>query len=194
VPVDTLPVDANSNTYVATMGPAARPRRFWLGQWDGFPIGIPYTTVVGTQSKVSVHFQYASESDPGPYPIPPNVPIEGDPNGNGDRHALIVDKDHCVLYELYALHQVGDQWYAGSGAIFTLTVNGPLRPDTWTSADAAGLPMLPAWRVTMKLHRARSITRCALPRTPLKPLCVAARHQAPYNTQPGSPPMVNVFA
>ena len=70
------------------------------------------------------------------------APIEGDPNGSGDRHILIVDRDACVLYELYAAHQVGGQWDAGSGAIFDLNSNA-LRPDTWTSADAAGLPILP---------------------------------------------------
>ncbi len=110
--------------------------------WEGFPIGIPYTSVPGTQPKSTVQFQWPDESDAGPYPIPPNPPIEGDPNGSGDRHILIVDRDACVLYELYAAHQVGGQWYAGSGAIFDLNSNA-LRPDTWTSADAAGLPILP---------------------------------------------------
>jgi hypothetical protein len=143
VPVDNLPVDVNSAAYVTTIGSSAHVHAdFGSGTWLGFPIGIPYTTVPGTQPKVSVSFQWPGESDPGPYPIPANVPIEGDPNGNGDRHILIVDRDHCKLYELYAAHQSGGQWYAGSGAIFDLNSNA-LRPDTWTSADAAGLPMLP---------------------------------------------------
>lgn len=143
VPVDTLPLDANSTAYVNTIGSTRHVHAdFGSGVWEGFPIGIPYTTVPGTQAKVSVNFTWPSESDAGPYPIPSNVPIEGDPNGGGDRHILIVDRDDCVLYEVYAAHQEAGQWYAGSGAIFDLNSN-VLRPDTWTSADAAGLPILP---------------------------------------------------
>jgi hypothetical protein len=99
-------------------------------------------SVPGTQAKVYVIFGYADESDPGPYPIPPNPPIEGDPDGSGDRHILILDRDNCVLYELFAAHLENDGWYAGSGAIFDLN-DYALRPDGWTSADAAGLPILP---------------------------------------------------
>ena len=143
VPVDTLPLAANSAAYVNTIGATQHVHAdFGSGTWLGFPIGIPYTTVPGTQAKVSVNFTWPGESDAGPYPIPPEVPIEGDPNGNGDRHILIVDRDACVLYELYAAQQVAGQWHAGSGAIFDLNSNA-LRPDTWTSADAAGLPILP---------------------------------------------------
>jgi hypothetical protein len=92
---------------------------------------------------VRPHFLYAFESDPGPYPIPNDVPIEGDPNpGSGDRHALIVDRDTCTLYELYDLRREGSGWSAGSGAIWNLRSNA-LRPEGWTSADAAGLPILP---------------------------------------------------
>ncbi len=143
VPVDALPVDTNSDAYVNTIGRASHVHAdFGSGTWEGFPIGIPYTTVPGTQPKFTVDFWWPAESDAGPYPIPPNVPIEGDPNGNGDRHILIVDRDNCLLYELYAAHQINGQWNAGSGAIFDLNSNA-LRPDTWTSADAAGLPILP---------------------------------------------------
>lgn len=143
VPVDNLLPDANSAAYINTIGLNAHVHAdFGSGTWLGFPIGIPYTTVLGTQATSSVIFQWPGESDAGPYPIPANVPIEGDPNGNGDRHILLVDRDNCKLYELYAAHKVGNQWYAGSGAIFDLNSNA-LRPDTWTSADAAGLPILP---------------------------------------------------
>jgi len=99
-------------------------------------------TVPGTQPKLPVIFLYDDESDPGPYPIPPNPPIEGNPDGDGDRHILIVDQDNCLLYELYAAHEESDGWYAGSGAIFDLH-DYVLRPDGWTSADAAGLAILP---------------------------------------------------
>ncbi len=102
--------------------------------------GIPYVTVRGSQPKVPMNFQYASESDPGPYPFPPNAPVEGGPNAAGDRHVLVVDTDSCILYETFASHYVGPGWDAGSGAVFDLNSNG-LRPDYWTSADAAGLPI-----------------------------------------------------
>jgi uncharacterized protein (TIGR03437 family) len=144
VPVDKLPVDANSDRYVATIG-ATRPAHpdFGSGLWDGGPIGIPFVEVPGAQPKVSVTFDYDSESDHGGYPVPPNAPIEGGAASSGDRHVLVVDRDHCVLYELYAAYpQSNGSWHAGSGAIFDLKSNA-LRPATWTSADAAGLPIFP---------------------------------------------------
>jgi hypothetical protein len=142
-PVDTLPVDANSAKYVSAIGLAAHFHAdFGSGLWAGFPIGIPYNVVGSGQAKSSVIFDYAGESDPGPYPIPASPLIEGDPNGSGDRHLLIVDTSTCMLYELYAAHKSGGLWYAGSGAIFDLNSNA-LRPAGWTSADAAGLPILP---------------------------------------------------
>jgi len=141
-PVDKLPVDANSDLYVATIG-ATQPAHpdFGSGLWDGGPIGIPFITVPGSQVKVAVTFDYDSESDHGGYPVPPNAPIEGGSASTGDRHVLVVDRDNCVLYELYAAYPHSDgSWHAGSGAIFDLKSNA-LRPATWTSADAAGLPI-----------------------------------------------------
>ena len=141
-PVDTLPVDGMSATYIQTIGANDHFHAdFGSGTWNGFPIGIPYNVVIGSQPKVSVIFDYSGESDPGPYPIPADPKIEGDPN-SGDRHILILDKDNCVLYELFDARKSGSQWYAGSGAIFDLSSNA-LRPETWTSADAAGLAILP---------------------------------------------------
>jgi hypothetical protein len=144
IPVDMLPVDVNSQSYVATIGASKGLHAdFGSGTWDGGPIGIPYTIVSGSQTKVSVVFDYADESDPGPYPIPPDAPIEGGSQSTGDRHVLIVDRDNCALYELYAAYpQPNGTWQAGSGAIFNLSSDA-LRPSTWTSADAAGLPILP---------------------------------------------------
>ena len=143
-PVDNLPVDANSATYVNTIGALSYVHAdFGSGLWEGGPIGIPYTTVPGTQPRVNVSFDYADESDPGPYPIPTDAPIEGGAGSNGDRHVLVVDRDNCVLYELFdAWPQSDGSWQAGSGAVFDLHSNA-LRPAGWTSADAAGLPMLP---------------------------------------------------
>ena len=113
-------------------------------QRHGGPIGIPYVTVPGTQAKVPVSFTYAHESDPGPYPIPPNAPIEGGSSSTGDRHVLVVDRDACRLWELYSAypHGGGASWTAGSGATWDLNSNA-MRPLRWTSADAAGLPILP---------------------------------------------------
>ena len=144
-PVDTLPLDANSAAYVNTIGAAAHVHAdFGSGTWEGGPIGIPYVDVPSTQAKVPVTFTYADESDPGPYPIPPDAPIEGGSGSSGDRHVLVLERDNCILYELYDAwpQDGGSSWTAGSGAIFDLNSHA-LRPDTWTSADAAGLPILP---------------------------------------------------
>ena len=142
--VDRLPVDPNSAAYVSTIGAAAAVHAdFGSGEWEGGPIGIPYTTVAASQPAVEVTFVYAGESDPGPYPIPADVPIEGGPDSDGDRHVLVLDRDACVLYEMFDSWPDGDgTWHAGSGAVFDLESNA-LRPATWTSADAAGLPILP---------------------------------------------------
>ncbi len=145
MPVDTVYVDARSNSYVNTIGATATMHAdFGSGLWAGGPIGIPYMVVPGSQPKFNVVFQYDDESDVGPYPIPPDPLIEGGPASNGDRHILLLDEDNCRLYELFHARQDVDDgtWTAGSGAIFDLSSNA-LRPDTWTSADAAGLPNLP---------------------------------------------------
>lgn len=147
-PVAGLPVHPDSAAFVATIGATsgAHPD-FGAGLWDGGIIGIPYTTVTSAQPGVEVSFYYPDESDPGPYPLPPSAPVEGAPPGGfadgGDRHVLVVNTDTCLLYELFDAERQGDgSWEAGSGAIFDLSDYG-LRPDGWTSADAAGLPILP---------------------------------------------------
>jgi hypothetical protein len=141
--VDGLPLAKRSAAIVKSigLGTGLHPD---FGSFQYGYYGIPYTTVSGTQSKVNVKFGYAGESDKGPYPIPANVPIEGGRSSNGDRHALIVDRDRCKLYELYRLFPPsgGKGWRAGSGAIWDLGSNH-VRPAGWTSADAAGLPILP---------------------------------------------------
>ena len=113
--------------------------------WNGAPNGIPFVAVSPDQAKVEVQFGYANESDPGPYPIPPNPPIEGGPNApaDADRHVLMIDATNKRLYELYQVNPLpGGKWKAGSGAIFDLSSN-QLRTAGWTSADAAGLPVFP---------------------------------------------------
>ena len=142
--VDAFPVARDSDRIVASVGVGDHVHAdFGSGLWEGGPIGIPITVVRGAQQKVRVAFEYASESDKGPYPIPKNVAIEGGRSSDGDRHALIVDRDRCKLYELFALRpRPGGGWRAGSGAIWDLR-SDRLRPKGWTSADAAGLPILP---------------------------------------------------
>ena len=126
-------VDPKSSTYVATIGAGTA-----LHPDFGTQYGIPSVKVDASVAKKTVVFDYASESDPGPYPIPANPPIE---NGN-DAHILMFHTGECKLYELYAASKLGSQWYAGSGAIWDLTKNST-RPKGWTSADAAGLPIYP---------------------------------------------------
>jgi hypothetical protein len=114
---------------------------FGSGLWEGAPIGIPYAVVCGNQAKIPVTFtDYGDESDPGPYSIPLTAPIEG--NGVGDSHVIAVDKDNRILYELFNARVNNGHWDASSGAIFDLKSNA-MRPETWTSADAAGLPIFP---------------------------------------------------
>src|SRR5919107_1353211 len=140
--VSRLPVHPRSGAYLAAIGPGAGIRAdFGSGTWEGGPIGIPYTVVPASQPKVPVRFGYASESDPGPYPVPPDAPVEGGPDADGDRHVLAVQAGTCRLYELFDAHREGGGWRAGSGAVWDLRSNR-LRPDGWTSADAAGLPIL----------------------------------------------------
>ena len=140
--VDALPLDPNSADYIAHMDPSTGLHPDFGTVWDGAPIGIPYVVVPGDQPGVPVSFGYADESDPGPYPIPSDAPIEGGAASSGDRHVLVLDADNELLYELFDAHKDGAGWRAGSGAVFDLTSNA-LRPAGWTSADAAGLPILP---------------------------------------------------
>lgn len=142
-PVDTAQVDPNSDAIIANIGASKSFHPDFGANWNGGPFGIPYVVVAGDMPKVPVRFDYDDESDPGPYPIPPNAPIEGGASSTGDRHVLIVDRDHWKLYELFAAYPQSDgSWTAGSGAVFDLNSNA-LRPAGWTSADAAGLPILP---------------------------------------------------
>ncbi|MEO7022179.1 MAG: hypothetical protein ABI234_18665, partial [Ktedonobacteraceae bacterium] len=142
--ISPLPLSANSANYVASIGLNGHVHPdFGSGLYNGEPIGIPYVVVPPSQTSVPVSFQYAGESDPGPYPIPANAPIEGGSQSTGDRHVLVVESGTCKLYETFASYpQKNGSWQAGSGAVWNLNSNA-LRPATWTSADAAGLPILP---------------------------------------------------
>jgi hypothetical protein len=141
------PLDPYSNQIIANLGAAHAWADFGSGTWNGAPIGIPFAVVCGSQAKLPVTYRanamdgnYSSESDPGPMPIPANCPIEM--NGQQDAHVIVLDKDNQMLYELYNASYSNGQWYASSGAKFNVAT-GALRPDNWTAADAAGLPIYP---------------------------------------------------
>lgn len=140
--IDSLPVNSHSTAWINSIGRTTGLHMdFGSGTWDGGPIGIPYNVVPSTQAGITMgasQFDYWDESDLGAYPIPASPLIEY----GSDHHILIVKQSECKLYELYAARKVSGIWHAGSGAIWDLTSNA-LRPDTWTSADAAGLPILP---------------------------------------------------
>ena len=188
--VDKLPVAPDSARIVASIGVDDHMHAdFGSGLWEGGPIGIPITVVRGTQARSRVSFEYADESDQGPYPIPKNVAIEGGRNSDGDRHALIVDRDRCRLYELFALNPSGSGWRAGSGAIYDLRSNR-LRPAGWTSADAAGLAILPGLARYEDVARGRidHALRFTVSRT-RRAYVWPARHFASSETDPALPPM-----
>jgi hypothetical protein len=186
-PVHRLPVQKNSATIVRSIGASLHVHAdFGSGLWDGGPIGIPITVVGGSQPTSWVDFHYDEESDPGPYPIPGDVKIEGGPDADGDRHAVIVDRDSCTLYELFDLWPA---WEAGSGAIWNLRSNA-LRPRGWTSADAAGLPILPG--LARYDEVARGVIDHALRftvRRSRRAYVYPARHFASSSTSPALPPM-----
>jgi hypothetical protein len=190
--VDQLPVASNSSAIVESIGldRYVHPD-FGSGTYEGRPIGIPYTTVSRRQAKVSVSFEYAGESDRGPYPIPRNAPIEGGRSADGDRHVIVVDRDRCRLYELFAAYPVsgGKRWRAGSGAIWNLRSNR-LRPRGWTSADAAGLPILPGLARYEEVRRGEidHALRFTAPRT-RRAFVYPARHYASSSNDPHLPPM-----
>ena len=143
-PIDTLPIHASSATYINALGATIGVHPDFGTVWNGAPNGIPFVIVANTQQLVPIIYtNYGNESDPGPMPIPANAAIEGGPNSSGDRHVLVVQTGTCKLYELFNAYPQSDgSWHASSGALWDLRSQA-LRTDTWTSADAAGLPMFP---------------------------------------------------
>ena len=189
--VSAEPVDPNSANLIAACGATRSLHPDFGTVWDGAPWGIPYVTVRSDQPRVPVSFYYPDESDPGPYPIPPDAPIEGGPSASGDRHVIVVDIDNWKLYELFDARPVngGTSWTAGSGAIFDLSSNA-LRPAGWTSADAAGLPVFPG------LARYEEVASGAITHalrftcpTTRRAYIPPARHYASSQTSPNLPPM-----
>jgi hypothetical protein len=176
--------------YVSSIGRDVRLHPDFGANYNGGPFGIPYVVVAGNAPKVPVRFEYADESDPGPYPIPPNPPIEGGPKSTGDRHVLMLDRDNWKLYELFAVYPDGKGWKAGSGAIFDLRSN-KLRPAGWTSADAAGLPILPGlvrYDEVMEQKEIRHALRFTVQRT-RRAYVYPATHFASRSNDENVPPM-----
>jgi len=188
--IDKLPVAADSARLIASIGLDAPVHAdFGSGKWDGGPIGIPFDVVSRTTPLQRVSFQYADESDRVRYPIPRHVHIEGGAHATGDRHAILVDKSSCRLYELYDLRRTGRGWTAGSGATWSLRSNH-LRPAGWTSADAAGLPIFPGlarWDEAKRgvIDHALRFTAPETRRAYVYP----ARHYASSSSDPALPPM-----
>jgi len=191
--ISNAPVDPNSNNYINYIGSTVTLHPdFGAGTYHNQTIGIPYQIVAGTQAKVPIIFGlYPDESDPGPMPIPSNALIEGYPKpGNGDRHVLVLEKDGCWLYELYKAYlQKGGSWKADSSAVWDMTINEQ-QPYTWTSADAAGLPIF------VGLARYDEVAaggishalRFTVPTTQ-QAFVLPATHWASTVTDPNAPPM-----
>jgi hypothetical protein len=191
--ISDAPVDSNSANIIDYIGSTVTLHPdFGSGTYAGHSIGIPYQIVAGTQAKVNLNLgAYGDESDPGPMPIPANALIEGYPSpGNGDRYVLVLEKDGCWLYELYNSHKLKNgSWSADSTAIWDMTID-PQRPYTWTSADAAGLPIF-AGLVRYDEVAAGAINHAIRFTVPVtqQAFTPPASHWASSVTDPDAPPM-----
>jgi hypothetical protein len=184
--ISKAPVDPNSAAYIDSIG-ADLHLHADFGTNPSY--GIPYTVVPRNQPKVPIEFsEYGGESDPGPYPIPPSAPVEGAGEA-GDRHVLVMQEGSCKLYELYSANRAGGGWEAGSGAVFNLRSNA-LRPEGWTSADAAGLPIFPLLARYPQVHAGRidHALRVTVARTQAGYIHPAT-HLASSSDDPSLPPM-----
>jgi hypothetical protein len=189
--VDRQPVARDSARLIASIGLGTSVHPDFGTVYNGAPNGIPYAVVSRHTRRVPVTFDYSDESDHGRYPLPKHVPIEGGPRSSGDRHVIVIDRDACVDYELFDAHPLsgGARWHAGSGAIFNLRSNH-LRPAGWTSADAAGLPILPGLARYDEVARGLidHALRFTAERT-RRAYVYPARHVASSSTDPALPPM-----
>ncbi|MFB3920662.1 MAG: hypothetical protein ACE145_03020 [Terriglobia bacterium] len=191
--ISAAPVDPNSNNYINYIGATVTLHPdFGSGTYHNQSLGIPYQIVAGTQTKVPIIYgAYPDESDPGPMPIPSNALIEGYPKpGNGDRHVLVLEKDGCWLYELYkAYPQKNGSWKADSSTVWDMTINEQ-RPYTWTSADAAGLPVFVGLARYDEVARGaiNHALRFTVPNSQ-RAFVLPATHWASSTTDPNAPPM-----
>jgi hypothetical protein len=190
--VDQAFIDPSSDALIAGIGLTKGLHPDFGADYNGGPFGIPYIVVDSTTPDVHVRFDYADESDSGPYPVPRDAPIEGGAASGGDRHVLVVDRDHWTLSELFAAYPVGhtSDWTAGSGAVFDLGSNA-LRPAGWTSADAAGLPIFPGlvrYDEVVEQGVIRHALRFTVNST-RRAYVFPARHWASVDMSPALPPM-----
>ena len=181
--VSADPVDPHSDDYLARMNAASRFLQADFGSDPSY--GIPYVLVTAAQPRVPMSFLYASQSEPGPYPLPLELPIQA----GADRHAVAVDRDACLLYETYDTRRDGDGFHCGSGAVFNLRSNA-LRPDGWTSATASGLPIFPGLAryeevQSGEVHHALAFTASITAAAYLHP----ATHRTGNSSDPYAPPM-----
>lgn len=191
--ISRVPVDANSNNLINSIGLNVSLHPDFGTVYAGAPNGIPYIVVAGTQLRVPITFTaYGNQSDPGPYPVPTNAPIEGGPGSNGDRHVIVIDRDNWKLYEMFSSFPIngGASWEAASGAVFDLNSNA-VRPEGWTSADAAGLPIfsgLVRYDEVFEQQEIKHALRFTAQST-RRAYVYPARHFASSNTNPNLPPM-----
>jgi hypothetical protein len=191
--ISAAPIDPNSANLIASIGLNASFHPDFGTTYAGAPNGIPYVVVSGAQTRVPLTWTaYGDESDAGPYPVPPDAPIEGGPNATGDRHVLVIDRDNWKLYELGYAFPVsgGASWRANCGAIFDLNSNA-LRPAGWTSADAAGLPIFPGLVRYDEVFEQREIAHALrfTAQFTRRAYVAPARHFASSDTNPNHPPM-----
>jgi hypothetical protein len=193
--VTKLPVDKRSAAYVKSIGSTKKLHAdFGSGTYEGAPFGMPITTVKAGTAKVHVKFHYSSQSDKGPYPLTPKARIEGGSKSTGDRHVILLDTSACKAYELYDAHRSGtNTWSAGSGAVFNLR-SDKLRPKGWTSADAAGLAILPGLVRYSEIQKGKinHAIRITVPTT-RDTYVWPARHEASSSTSLKLPPMGQRF-
>ena len=195
--ISHFPVHPNSDAYIKSIGLNKQSHDDFGTEWKGTPIGIPVIKVTADTPRKKVNFKYFGESDLTPYPIPDNPPIEGGPNGKGDRHIIMIDRQICKLYELFSAWPPASKnnvssthWYASSGAIFDLRSN-KLRGNNITSADAAGLPIYPGLvrydevAIQKEIHHALRFTVRKSQKAYIHP----ATHYASISTDPNLPPM-----
>lgn len=191
--ISAYPVHPNSDNFLASIGLDRGLHPDFGTVWNGAPNGIPYVLVNDAQPEVRIRFRaYKDESDPGPYPVPPDAPIEGGPNSNGDRHVLVIDVDNLKLYEMYRAfpRRNGQKWRADCGAVWDLTSND-LRPWYWTSADAAGLPIfagLVRYDEVVEKGEINHALRFTVSRTQ-RGFILPATHFASDSRDPNLPPM-----
>ncbi len=188
--ISLLQVHPDSDAFINSIGRNGNLHPDFGTVWNGAPNGIPYSIVPGSTPLVNIRFTaYGDESDPGPYPVPENAPVEGGINSDGDRHVIVIDSDNKMLYELYRAFKVDDGWEAESGAKWDLTSND-LRPKYWTSADAAGLPIFPGLVRYDEVEKGeiKHALRFTVSKT-RRGFIYPARHYASVSNDPSLPPM-----